>query len=958
MLTNKKIFIVSFSLIFLASCGGGSDTAISSPGELSQVAAPTTTTTTVTVGGSVLTGSCPSGTNVSTDSSIAGNTVCAISGVVKDDLSLTNDVIWRLLGKVEIGADVGGDGSKAGGDAAVLTIPAGVTVVAKTTDDYIVVHRGSKIEAAGTASKPIVFTHSTVLDGTITNASTARGLWGGVVILGRAPINRCSNELRGTAGCERAVEGSTDAIMGGALPGDNSGTLRFVRVEHAGYEIFPGNELNGITFGAVGSGTTVDYVQVHNNEDDCVEFFGGTVNVKHLVCTNAGDDNLDIDWGYTGKMQYVLVAQSTVDSRGDHIVESDNVNSDAAVGYLTTPRSSPKIANFTFISNGQDDAIKLKEGVSGVYMNGIVSVPSSSSKAAFEHTFLETTQDAPGFDKVATHSVFVSTPNKYNAGDDSATDAELGASIEARSTKLTYGDQTLVGSYFLGTNESAVISAHNNEAAVCATGSGTAQTNPLCPNGTQIDSFFSATNYVGAFAPGSDEDNNWAAGWTTGLFTPPECPSGTVETGSIEGKKVCTLNGTYTTDVTLQRGNYYALDGKIQIGNDMGSDGTKAGGASATLTIEAGVTVFGDSGSDYLVVMKGSKINAIGTKSAPIIMTARADVMGQVTSSSRGLWGGLVILGKAQLNKCSFVNSVRTLPCERVVEGSAGDYMGGEINDDNSGTLKYLRVQYAGYEIFEGNELNGITFGGVGTGATVEYIQVHNNEDDCVEFFGGTVNVKYLICTGAGDDNLDIDWGYRGKMQFVIVKQSSDRGDHIVESDNVNNDAAVGYLTEPRSQPQISNFTFISSGLDDVIKLKEGVSGIYKNGIVLEASNSKACLEHTNIETLQDGASTPKVTFNSVAFDCKALGAAGDDSATAAQVAALATAGSNNLYSADSGGGAYVPTVTGVINGTAENAVTVTAETDSFFTTTSYIGAVEDSTDTWYKGWTVPGSLD
>src|SRR6056300_1522659 len=110
MLTNKHLGLITFSLIFLASCGGGSDTGISSPGELSQIAAPTATTTTVAVGGSVLTGSCPSSTNVSTDSAIAGNTVCAISGVVKDDLTLTNDVIWRLLGKVEIGADVGGDG--------------------------------------------------------------------------------------------------------------------------------------------------------------------------------------------------------------------------------------------------------------------------------------------------------------------------------------------------------------------------------------------------------------------------------------------------------------------------------------------------------------------------------------------------------------------------------------------------------------------------------------------------------------------------------------------------------------------------------------------------------------------------------------------------------------------------------------------------------------------------------
>ena len=175
MLTNKKFLIVSFLLIFLASCGGGSDTSIASPGELSQVEAPTATSTTVAVGGSVFTGSCPAGTNVSTDTAIAGNTVCAISGVIKDDLTLTDNVIWRLLGKVEVGADIGGDGSKTGGDAAVLNIPAGVTIVAKTTDDYIVVHRGSKIEAKGTASKPIVFTHSTVLDGTITHAPTARG---------------------------------------------------------------------------------------------------------------------------------------------------------------------------------------------------------------------------------------------------------------------------------------------------------------------------------------------------------------------------------------------------------------------------------------------------------------------------------------------------------------------------------------------------------------------------------------------------------------------------------------------------------------------------------------------------------------------------------------------------------------------------------------------------------------
>ena len=153
---------------------------------------------------------------------------------------------------------------------------------------------------------------------------------------------------------------------------------------------------------------------------------------------------------------------------------------------------------------------------------------------------------------------------------------------------------------------------------------------------------------------------------------------------------------------------------------------------------------------------------------------------------------------------CAFTNAgtsttagTRIDPCEKEVEGSAGDTMGGEISNDSSGTLKYVRVQYAGYEVFPGNELNGITFGGVGNGTVVDFIQVHNNQDDCVEFFGGTVDVKHLICTGAGDDNLDIDWGYQGRMQYVLVQQSNGVGDHVVESDNTNADAAVAYARRP-----------------------------------------------------------------------------------------------------------------------------------------------------------------
>ena len=358
-------------------------------------------------------------------------------------------------------------------------------------------------------------------------------MWGGIVILGKAPINKCSNDVRGTAACERVVEGS-DALMGGATPDDNSGKLNFVRVEYAGYEIFPGNELNGITFGGVGYGTEVDYVQVHNNQDDCVEFFGGTVNVKHLICTNAGDDNLDIDWGYQGKMQFVVVKQSSDTS--DHVVESDNTNADSAVGYLTEPRSRPMVANFTFLAQGADEPLKYKEGVSGIYINGIVV--NANSQNLIESTNLETIQDGALTPKLQHHSIFMdsagdTSPFKADTDSSGVTAAQLEASLKERATDLVLGTNTLVSGMFLGDAEEAVVSAFNGSKvqAMCAVGPHSAGTpTELCPTYSSkegryiVDTWFSATDYIGAFSPGSDIENNWASGWTIGLFTAPELP--------------------------------------------------------------------------------------------------------------------------------------------------------------------------------------------------------------------------------------------------------------------------------------------------------------------------------------------------------------------------------------------------------------------------------------------------
>jgi trimeric autotransporter adhesin len=976
---TKSFKNISFitTIFVLTACGGGGDTSIASPGELGSLDDPIGGGGTGGSSSNVLTGSCPESEFITNGSPVAGNTVCAIEGPITGELTLTNDVMYRMLNKVDVGVDMGGDGTKAGGVSGTLTIPAGVVIMGKTSNDYLVVNRGSKLIANGTRSKPIRFTHNTAIEGTV--GELERGLWGGIVILGKAPINKCSNDVRGTAACESVVEGS-DALMGGATPGDNSGKLNFVRVEYAGYEIFPGNELNGITFGGVGYGTEVDYVQVHNNQDDCVEFFGGTVNVKHLICTNAGDDNLDIDWGYQGKMQFVVVKQSSDTS--DHVVESDNTNADSAVGFLTEPRSRPMVANFTFLAQGADEPLKYKEGVSGIYINGIVV--NANSQNLIESTNLETIQDGALTPKLQHHSIFMdsagdTSPFKADTDSSGVTAAQLEASLKERATDLVLGTNTLVSGMFLGDAEEAVVSAFNGSKvqAMCAVGPHSAGTpTELCPTYSSIegryivDTWFSATDYIGAFSPGSDIENNWASGWTIGLFTAPECPNGTLESEVLLGKKVCSLSGEVIEDITLVAGNYYKLDGKVAIGKDMGADGTKTGGVSAKLSIEPGVTIFGESGNDYLVVMRGSDIHAVGTSSAPIVMTGRQDILGEADIvNTRGLWGGLVILGQAPINKCSFSTAgssssagTRVNPCEKEVEGSSGDTMGGELPNDSSGSLKYVRVQYAGYEVFPGNELNGITFGGVGNGTVVDYIQVHNNQDDCVEFFGGTVDVKRLICTGAGDDNLDIDWGYQGRMQYVLVQQSNGVGDHIVESDNTNADAAVAYLTEPRSNPIVSNFTFLSSGKDEIFKLKEGVSGQYYNGVAVVKDGSTNCIETTFAETAQDGAVTPHFSMNSVAMECNGF-VKTDGLATVASIEAIVKEGANNLYGANSGSGSYVNTLSGPVNGSSESAATVTTipdkyNADGFFDTTDYIGAIKGATDTWYKNWTLSGTID
>jgi hypothetical protein len=222
---------------------------------------------------------------------------------------------------------------------AVLTIEPGTVIYGGTTRATLFIQRGAMIMADGTARRPIVFTSAQRV------GSRSQTDWGSLVLLGNAPIN--------VSGGQAFLEGlpSEPAYSyGGTNPADSSGVLRYVRLEFGGFAIAQNQEINGLTLGGVGSGTVIDYVEVLQNKDDGYEFFGGTVNAKHLLGVGIADDGLDFDFGYSGSVQFAALIKRHVnagdeESDSNILTESDN-NGD---GTAATPLTNPRVYNVTAI---------------------------------------------------------------------------------------------------------------------------------------------------------------------------------------------------------------------------------------------------------------------------------------------------------------------------------------------------------------------------------------------------------------------------------------------------------------------------------------------------------------------------------------------------------------------------------------------------------------------------------
>lgn len=364
-----------------------------------------------------------------------------------------------------------------------------------------------------------------------------------------------------------------------------------------------------------------------------------------------------------------------------------------------------------------------------------------------------------------------------------------------------------------------------------------------------------------------------------------------------------TLTGNITANATLTSGSSYKLSGGLHV---------KAGN---TLTIEPGVTIVAvdDDAPDYILIEQGAKIDAQGTASNPIVMTSEL--------KKSGAWGGIHICGRAHTNAG-----------EGVLSEIGNAPYGGSDDSDNSGTLRYIRLEYTGFALDEEHEANGISFYGVGNGTTVEYVQAYKGSDDGFEFFGGSVNVKHMVVTDCTDDSFDWTEGWNGRGQFLVAYQSGEEEcDCLMECDNNGNN----FDATPVAHPILSNLTLVgdnSANNTRGIRLRAGTQAEIYNSIITGKAKCITLETEQTEQALLSG--TSKLQHIAMSSDLNS-----ENGIYTAEMFAAAMGNSTD----------YVNALANDYVGTLSGGVT---PDDPFFTRADYKGAVSASDD-WTSGWTL-----
>ena len=506
-MTNlHRSLVLGCSALALASCGADEIVSPGTGGDITinntntpaptPTPTPTPTATLVTPAAGCPTISDPVGL---TDSgTINGPTgeyrVCTLPSrfTASSTLPYIEGLLYRIDGRVDVGTDGGPVDTGADTDVE-LTIEPGVILFSQGSG-WMNINRGNTIQANGTASRPIIFTSRDNVQGL--NTINSSGQWGGLVLSGRAPVTDCiaPGATPGTAACERQVEGAVQpALFGGATSDDSSGSLQFVQLRYSGFVLSGDNELQALTTGGVGSGTTINNIMSYNSSDDGVEFFGGRFNVRNLIVVGAEDDSLDTDTGVKINMQNVIAIQRP--NVGDTIIEADSNNGLEE----QTPRQKTQISNATFIHNGaeQDQAIRIRGGTDFAIVNSVL-VDATGGTPCLRLDLPETIRAAgagPDEDGPPVFASFVmDCATDFRDGSGGVTAAQTQAIFDGGSNNDAAFTNTLTMTFVNGSNENGV--AVFDPKALAA--------------------FFNTPTNIGAAYPGND---TWVQGWTCNSAT-------------------------------------------------------------------------------------------------------------------------------------------------------------------------------------------------------------------------------------------------------------------------------------------------------------------------------------------------------------------------------------------------------------------------------------------------------
>ncbi len=712
-------------------------------------------------------------TNFDPQTTVYPTVTDTVSGNITVNTTWTANKTYLLRGLVYVKSGV------------TLTIQPGVIVRGDATvsgGTALVITKGGKINAVGTSTSPVVFTSSK------DTGTRAVGDWGGVIMLGKASLNRAG----GVANIEGIATSTDTEYGGGTTPddNDNSGNLKYARIEFGGYIFATDQEINGLTMGAVGRNTIIDFVQTSFINDDAFEWFGGTVNCSHLVAFRSVDDDFDTDFGYSGSVQFALGVRDPNLSDQSAASTSEGFESDNdGTGSTNTPITSAVFSNVTWI---------------GAYRGTVgTAAPSGTFK------FRRAVRIRRNSRLKVLNSIFTDAP--YGVFIDGAANRNL-----LQTGNGVFKNNIIAGCFravepgtTAGLTDSLFNNIHfNNDSLVSTTGllespydfvsgdyrpdSGSIALSDVnftdaAFNNRKIivsaSSYIKEVTYRGAFAPSPSV--MWTESWCEWN---PQTRVYPAVTDTISSN--ITANTTWTSDKT------YLLNGIVYVTSGV------------TLTIQPGTVIRGNalvSGGTALVITKNAKIIAQGTVEAPIVFTSSKDT----GTRAVGDWGGVIILGRAALNRAGGVANI-----EGIATSSNTEYGGGATpnDNDNSGILTYARIEFGGYIFATDQEINGLTMGAVGRGTQIDHIQTSFINDDSFEWFGGTVNCSYLVAYRGVDDDFDTDFGYSGSVQFALAvrdpnlsDQSASSTSESFESDN----DGTGSTNTPITKALFSNVTVV-----------------------------------------------------------------------------------------------------------------------------------------------------